>query len=477
MADPYIYKTYTLPPSIASEEERIAALSSIPYSALQTSQRMPRTTTPTPAPEIAPPVAAPVAEQPVAGPYKRSVAGGEGYFEWIDARGERHVTETPELAPEHATFKPYSRAIQTIDGGRIYGKATPETVGALERLGRTDAEREQEAVRSLAEATGKPYGEARKAYEKELGDITGRPVGAPQTYEDKIAARNKLNAEVQNLLNEAKTPEERNAILSQAGQFMALHGLDKIEKPEEERRAEAPKTLEAVLAQKYAKGDITLEQFKQAIEEPTQKEESSFWKELGKKSAEATIKSKEDAEEAVRVIDVINEGRRLIDAGIYSGTLANVKTNFNKFLQEFKPTLGGQTAANTETFAANAGKLVGRIIKDFGSGTGLSDADREYAEKIAGGRITLTQDAIIRLLDIADKAQRDIVRIHNEKAAKIKVPAGYPIDLIVEMPKGILGEKGGKPTKSAMDDFEAEYAAMPSGTVFTAPDGTRRRKP
>ena len=37
---------------------------------------------------------------------------------------------------------------------------------------------------------------------------------------------------------------------------------------------------------------------------------------------------------------------------------------------------------------------VGRLIKQFGAGTGLSDADRQYAEKMAGGKITLDVKAL-----------------------------------------------------------------------------------
>jgi hypothetical protein len=43
-----------------------------------------------------------------------------------------------------------------------------------------------------------------------------------------------------------------------------------------------------------------------------------------------------------------------------------------------------QAFANSQSFDAQGGILVGQIIKLFGSGTGLSDADREFAIKIAG---------------------------------------------------------------------------------------------
>ena len=52
---------------------------------------------------------------------------------------------------------------------------------------------------------------------------------------------------------------------------------------------------------------------------------------------------------------------------------------------------------------------VGRIIKLFGAGTGLSDADREYAEKIVAGNITMTEEAMRRLLAMSKIATTNVI--------------------------------------------------------------------
>jgi hypothetical protein len=44
------------------------------------------------------------------------------------------------------------------------------------------------------------------------------------------------------------------------------------------------------------------------------------------------------------------------------------------------------------------------IVKAFGSGSGISNADREYAEKMAGGQIKLDEASIKRILDIGERA-------------------------------------------------------------------------
>ena len=69
--------------------------------------------------------------------------------------------------------------------------------------------------------------------------------------------------------------------------------------------------------------------------------------------------------------------------------------------------------SNTEAYISLIGREVGRVIKDFGAGTGLSDADREYANKIAGGDITITKDGLRRILSIAKKVNNELITRHN----------------------------------------------------------------
>lgn len=96
------------------------------------------------------------------------------------------------------------------------------------------------------------------------------------------------------------------------------------------------------------------------------------------------------------------------------------------------------TLANTETFDSNAGNLVAQVIKAFGSGTGLSDADREYAKKIAGGLITLSDLSLKRILDIANRRAIDEMKQHNAtlsklgkewEADKVEIPRYRRLDL------------------------------------------------
>ena len=187
-------------------------------------------------------------------------------------------------------------------------------------------------------------------------------------------------------------------------------------------------SLEKILADRVAKGDLTLEEaYKlKSTAQPTgttvniDTAGKKFWGEMGTETVKLFTKEREAAQESVVGLRTIGEARRNLQAGIYSGSAANIKLGVDKWLQEVGFNIGGEKASNTEAFAAATGKLVGKIIKQFGAGTGLSDADREYAEKIAGGKITLTDESMSKIFEIADRAMRIEIREYNKKAEGIE---------------------------------------------------------
>lgn len=161
------------------------------------------------------------------------------------------------------------------------------------------------------------------------------------------------------------------------------------------------------------------------------KGEAEFSKELGKEQAKGVVASKAAAEDAATILRTNEVGRQLLDSGAITGTGAKFFTGFNGALKQAGIDLGyGDAAANTQAYAASMGANVGKIIKQFGAGTGLSDADRQYAERIAAGDITLDEKAIRRILDINDKASRNVIEKHNKVASSVK----STLPLTVEMP-------------------------------------------
>ena len=86
------------------------------------------------------------------------------------------------------------------------------------------------------------------------------------------------------------------------------------------------------------------------------------------------------------------------------------------------------------------GQRIATTVKDAASsvGTGLSDADREYAEKIAGGKVSLTKDSIKKLLDINRRISIFHVTDYNRRAEQAMKKEGgdqLPYDLRVNMPQ------------------------------------------
>jgi hypothetical protein len=161
-------------------------------------------------------------------------------------------------------------------------------------------------------------------------------------------------------------------------------------------------------------------------------QEKQFEGELGKLQAKELIDSRKEAEDAIAIIDTVNTGRELLNEGTLVGAGADFLVGFNNALSRAGLDFGYNDAAkNTQAYAAAIGNNVGRIISLFGAGTGLSDADREFAKLIAGGNTQVTEAALRRILDINERAARGVIALHNERAKGVKTN----IPLVVDMPQ------------------------------------------
>jgi hypothetical protein len=87
---------------------------------------------------------------------------------------------------------------------------------------------------------------------------------------------------------------------------------------------------------------------------------------------------------------------------VIAGGLANLELGAKSLLNATGLTNFEDVAA-TQAYLGNSVTLVGQIIKQFGSGTGLSDADRDYAAMAAAGKITMDKAALQELVRIAKK--------------------------------------------------------------------------
>lgn len=141
------------------------------------------------------------------------------------------------------------------------------------------------------------------------------------------------------------------------------------------------------------------------------------------------------AESAARSISTTNEMVGLLDKGMFTGTAAEFQTWLGGALQKAGFSENDDRVANTQAYAAFAGNQVAQIIKEFGAGTGLSDADREYAEKIAGGKITLTPEALRKLHRLNVQYSRKGIERYNKNVSRLPKSIRDRMDLSINVPE------------------------------------------
>ena len=125
----------------------------------------------------------------------------------------------------------------------------------------------------------------------------------------------------------------------------------------------------------------------------------------------------------------INRASALDLDKIYTGKLAPVQLaimDIGKALGVISPEQEDAVVA-TQTFMINRAKQVLPLIKALGSGTAISDKDREFIEKVVAGDISLSLDTIKRVIEIENeyavkaisKSNLALDRLSNIKGADI----------------------------------------------------------
>lgn len=165
--------------------------------------------------------------------------------------------------------------------------------------------------------------------------------------------------------------------------------------------------------------------------------DSPFLKQLAKRTEERLG----NAEIAAKSFETTREMRDLLDEGIITGFGSEFITSAGSALQQMGFDTG-DAVGNTQAYAGAVGKLVANVIRDFGAGTGLSDADREFALSIAAGRTSMTEKALRRLIDINDRASEAQIRFHNKAVDKLpgSISADVKESYKVSMPPRGLGK-------------------------------------
>jgi hypothetical protein len=150
--------------------------------------------------------------------------------------------------------------------------------------------------------------------------------------------------------------------------------------------------------------------------------EGAFAKELGKKDAQAFTESETQMDNVDRSLNVLQEGKQILSEGIISGFGAGVRLDFERAKKLFNMTdaTEDELIARTETYQKNMANATLAILGsgDLGAGTGLSDKDREFAQDVVAGNISLDEQSLRRIIEINEKANVYRVRQHNNLVAR-----------------------------------------------------------
>lgn len=184
--------------------------------------------------------------------------------------------------------------------------------------------------------------------------------------------------------------------------------------------------------------------------------------EMDQSMMDAAQKAPDYAERANRILGVLSNGK------VITGTGAEFRLNLAKAMK-LAGLAQGEGIEETEALVSDLSSNTLDAIKasGLGSGSGFSNADREFLEKAKGGKITLEGGTLKRLAELAHRAAEKSAQRWNERVKKIPKSAleGTGIDTkpITVPPIQIGGD--------------LDYNRLPSGTRFVGPDGKVRVKP
>jgi hypothetical protein len=194
-------------------------------------------------------------------------------------------------------------------------------------------------------------------------------------------------------------------------------------------------------------------------------QEKAFEGGLGAGQSKKILEDKTSALDAAAILETNQVAKDLLKSGVITGTGANFFVGLNSALQQAGLDFGyADAASNSQAYVSAMGANVGRLIKQFGAGTGLSNADREYAEKMAGGQITLTESALRKIIDINDRAANRVIDLHNRNVKDIKTN----IPLTVEKPTRT------QPARTAVEQIPTQQGANMTPMYARNPETNQR---
>lgn len=133
---------------------------------------------------------------------------------------------------------------------------------------------------------------------------------------------------------------------------------------------------------------------------------------------DAMDESAKAARQTAAGLNSLREARAAIQGGAITGFRADDRLSLQK-AGAFFGVADPSKIVNTETFRAAIAPQIAAVMKSTVGTTNISNTDREFAEKAAGGNINLDEKSIARLLDIMERASVGQLEAHQKRLDKV----------------------------------------------------------
>ena len=136
------------------------------------------------------------------------------------------------------------------------------------------------------------------------------------------------------------------------------------------------------------------------------------------------------AQTAEKILRINRDSMEVLDKGIVSGFTAPIQLEvmrIGKAMGILPEDMEDKVAA-TELFMISRAKQVLPLIKALGSGTAISDKDREFIEKVVAGNIALDEKTIREVIRIESQVAMDAINANNSALDTLNRVEGTKLD-------------------------------------------------
>jgi hypothetical protein len=184
--------------------------------------------------------------------------------------------------------------------------------------------------------------------------------------------------------------------------------------------------------------------------------------ELAKVGAKSFSELAENAGKAADALSSINRSLPNLD-NMFTGAGAEIKLNVVRYAETLGiPLADPSSIVDTEAYIADSGRRVAQYIVNLGAGTGLSDADRKYAERVVAGDITLNAGTLKRLLEDMRKGARNKIEMYKKTRGRVKTSLGESGEAALAwFPEDFYVDEGPAPVRSQAASSFLDAATAP----------------